>query len=255
VSEHPPDDEKPDDALVERLRASFRAEDVPEGEPVDAERVWLAVTGELTAEERRAVVERVAADPAWAQAWRLARAMSQAASAATPPAARVETTASPLDLAARRPDPADRRESSGRRDTGLRARFMRSRPVWGAVAAMLALVVVGVSVQQKLEDRPRLRGGEAAAIVSGVPEGTPLPRAHCVLRWSGGPEGTRWTVRLSSEDLKVVHRAERLEHGEYQVPASVLAPLAPGARLLWQVEARLPDGQVLRGATFVNRIE
>ncbi|MFP2931868.1 hypothetical protein ACLESO_43180, partial [Pyxidicoccus sp. 3LG] len=62
MSERTPDDML-DDATVERLRAAFRAGEgvEPAGEPVDADRVWRAVNGELTPEERREVVERVAA--------------------------------------------------------------------------------------------------------------------------------------------------------------------------------------------------
>ncbi|MFP2933952.1 hypothetical protein ACLESO_54285, partial [Pyxidicoccus sp. 3LG] len=96
---------------------------------------------------------------------------------------------------------------------------------------------------------------DTVAVVSQVPESAPLPRERCILRWSGGPEGTRWSLQLSSEDLSLVHRADSLTRGEYQVPAEVLAKLPAGTKLLWQVEARLPDGQIRRSATFVNRLE
>ena len=39
----------------------------------DLERVWLAVSGELAAPERRALVERMATEPALAEAWRVAQ--------------------------------------------------------------------------------------------------------------------------------------------------------------------------------------
>ncbi|MFP2912187.1 hypothetical protein ACLESD_45640, partial [Pyxidicoccus sp. 3LFB2] len=102
---------------------------------------------------------------------------------------------------------------------------------------------------------PTVRGGDTLAVVSRLPEDAPLPRADCVLRWSEGPEGTRWTLQLSSEDLSLVHRADSLAKSEYRVPAEVLAPLPAGTKLLWQVEARLPDGRVQRSATFVNRLQ
>ncbi|MFP2912816.1 hypothetical protein ACLESD_48990, partial [Pyxidicoccus sp. 3LFB2] len=53
MTERPPDDDMPDDAVVERLRTAFRAGDGPEqpGEPVDADRVWRAVTGESSPED------------------------------------------------------------------------------------------------------------------------------------------------------------------------------------------------------------
>lgn len=244
MSEQRRDDEtKPDEATVERLRAVMRDEEpVAGGEPVDSDLVWRAVSGELSVEERRAVVARVADDPAWAAAWRLAKELSSAAQAEP------DTTLAAGGARARR-DSGDTRERR-------RFRFAWSRPVWGAVAtAALVLVVVGVSVREGTEQQHQMRGGDTGTLTSLVPEAAPLKRDDCVLRWSGGPEGTRWSVRVSTEDLSLVHRADSLEQREYRVPAQVLAPVKPGTKLLWQVEARLPDGQVLRGATFVNRLE
>nr|WP_242589165.1 hypothetical protein [Corallococcus macrosporus] len=223
------------------MRTALREDEAP-GEPVDADRVWLAVTNALPAEERRAVVEKVAADPAWAQAWRLAKAMSQAAAEAERAPAGAEAPAKVVPL-------AERREQS--------RRVRQGRPAWAAMAAMLVVLVGTVVVlrqQQAGEDPDRIRGGTAEAITSRVPEATALPREQFVLRWSGVPQAVSWSVQVSSEDLKVFHRAERLASREYTVPADVLAELPSGARVLWQVEARLPDGSVQRGSTFVNRL-
>lgn len=244
MSERGRDETKLDDAAVERLRAVVREEDSvePSGEPVDADLVWRAVSGELSPEERRAVVERVAADPAWAAAWRLANELTRSASGVAPP---MEPQA----------DSSRARRGDGEARQKRRFRFAWSQPLWGVAAtAALALIVVGV-VMREGPEQPRLRGGDTAVVVSLVPEAVPLKRDDCALRWSGGPEGTRWSVRLSTEDLSWVHRVDSLETREYRVPAEVLAPLKPGTTLLWQVEARLPDGQVLRGATFVNQLE
>ncbi|NVJ04707.1 hypothetical protein HUW63_05530 [Myxococcus sp. AM001] len=244
VSERGRDETKPDAATVERLRAAVRAEDPVERAeaPVDADLVWRAVSGELPAEERHAVIERVAADPAWAAAWRLANELTRSAAEAAPPVAPWV-------------DRPRTRRGDGEARQKRRFRFAWSQPLWGVAAtAALALIVVGVVMREEPE-QPRLRGGDTAAVVSQVPEAVPLKRDACVLRWSGGPEGTRWSVRLSTEDLSWVHRVDSLETREYRVPSEVLAPVKPGTTLLWQVEARLPDGQVLRGATFVNRLE
>ncbi|MCY1040742.1 hypothetical protein OV208_05350 [Corallococcus sp. bb12-1] len=235
MSDHRPEDDSIDDAGVERLRTALRDDDAAPGEPVDADLIWRAVTKELPAEERRAVIERVAADPAWAQAWRLALEMSRAA-------AKVEAPAKVLSL------------------TDHKARGKRSwggRPMWAAMAAVW-VVLVGVVVvlrQQQGKDPERIRGGEVEAITSTVPEATALPRDGFVLRWSGVPQATQWSVQVSSEDLKLFHRAERLAQREYTVPAPVLAELSSGARVLWQVEARLPDGSIRRSSTFVNRLQ
>ncbi|MCY1036709.1 hypothetical protein OV207_35060 [Corallococcus sp. BB11-1] len=236
MSERRPEDDSIDAAGVERLRTALRDDDARAGEPVDADLVWRAVTQELPAEERRAVIERVAADPAWAQAWRLAKAMSQAASQADAPAKVVSLK--------------DRREQG--------QRFWQGRPAWGALAAMvvvLAGTVVVLRQQQRTGDPERIRGGATEAITSEVPEAAALPRERFVLRWGGVPQATLWSVQVSSEDLKLFHRAERLEQREYTVPASVLAELPSGTRVLWQVEARLPDGSVRRGSTFVNLLQ
>jgi hypothetical protein len=234
VSDQGPQDDSIDGAGVERLRTALR-DDGAEGTPVDADLVWRAVTKELPPEARREVIERVAADPAWARAWRLAQAMSQAASQAQAPA-------KVLPLVARREQ---------------RPRFWQGRQAWGAMAAMLVVLVGAVVVvrQQQQVDPDRIRGGAAEAITSEVPEATALPRDRFVLRWSGVPEATHWSVQVSSEDLKLFHRVERLEQREYTVPAAVLAELPAGARILWQVEARLPDGSVRRGSTFVNPLQ
>ncbi|WP_241759389.1 hypothetical protein [Pyxidicoccus parkwayensis] len=245
MSERKPD-ETLDDATVERLRTAFRAGDTLEttGEPVDADRVWRAVSGESSPEERREVIARVAADPAWASAWRLAHELHQASTEATDRAEQTQDT------------PRARRDTERVRTRGHRFHLAWSRPAWGALAtAALVLVVVGVVLKQGPEGTTVIRGADTAGITSLVPEDTRLPREHCVLRWSDGPPGTRWALQLSSEDLSVVHREDSLTRAEYTVPASVLSALPKGTKLLWQVEARLPDGEVQRSATFVNRVE
>ncbi|MCE9669652.1 hypothetical protein LY474_17800 [Myxococcus stipitatus] len=244
MSEQPRDDKRqPDDATVERLRAAVQGEEpLEDGEPVDADLVWRAVSGELPAEERRAVVARVAADPGWATAWRLAHELSRAAKEAH----------STGDTS---PDPRARRDDGRAHRAQRRFRFAWSRPAWGAVAVVaLVCVVIGVSFRQG-PDEPRVRGADAEQVSSLLPDEGFLPRQTFILRWSAGPDGTRWSLQLSSEDLGVTHRVDSLERAEYQVPASVLAPLPSGAKVLWQVEARLPDGQVRRSATFVNRVK
>ncbi|MCP3098120.1 hypothetical protein LZ198_04420 [Myxococcus sp. K15C18031901] len=231
----------PDDATVERLRAAVRGEEPLEGgAPVDADLVWRAVSGELPPEERRAVVARVAADPAWATAWRLAHELSRAAQ-------EVPKTETPAPGARSRRSERPAREAR-------RFRFAWSHPAWGSVAvAALVLVVLGITLRPEVE--PRLRGMDGREVTSLLPDDMALPREAFILRWSGGPDGTLWSLQLSSEDLGVTHRVETQQRAEYQVPASVLAPLPAGAKVLWQVEARLPDGRVRRSATFVNRLE
>ncbi|MBJ6761210.1 hypothetical protein JGU66_10580 [Myxococcaceae bacterium JPH2] len=241
MSEQSPDDAVLDGAALARLRAAFQSGEgvVPTSE--EAERIWLVVTGASTPAQRAEVLERVAADPSWAQAWRLAHALSVAAASATP-----------MDSALGERTAARAREPGAREG---RTRFVMRRPLWSAMAAMLVVGLAGLWVTRVDEGSGTYRGAETATVVSELSEGAVLARADCVLRWRGGPEGTRWSVRFSSEDLRVVHRVERLERNVYRVPAEVLAPLPSGARVFWQVEAHLPDGRVWRGATFMNRLD
>jgi hypothetical protein len=61
---------------VARLREAFASrQDEGTGEPVDPERIFDALHGNVTREERQAVVEQLLTDPAAAEAWRLARDM------------------------------------------------------------------------------------------------------------------------------------------------------------------------------------
>ena len=76
---------------VARLREAF-ASLAGEGSwgPVDAERIFEALHGNVSPEERQAVVDELLANPAAAQAWRLAREMAPAGGLekSTPPAIR-----------------------------------------------------------------------------------------------------------------------------------------------------------------------
>jgi hypothetical protein len=88
-----------------------------------------------------------------------------------------------------------------------------------------------------------------------VPEGRPLPRSQCVLRWSPGRPGSRYDVRVATEALEPVATGRGLGVAEYRVPDEALASLPGGTKLLWQVEALLPDGSRWTSPTFVVRIE
>ena len=72
-------------------------------------------------------------------------------------------------------------------------------------------------------------------------DGKVLPRERFLLKWSvSAPAGATYGVQVSTEDLRVVASAEGLKTPEYQVPASALAGLPPGAKLFWKVDADLP---------------
>ena len=92
-------------------------------------------------------------------------------------------------------------------------------------------------------------------IESRLAEGEALAADRFILRWSPGPEGTRYDVRVTDRRLEHLARAVSLERPEYTVSAAVLAGLEPGSVVLWQVEMVLPDGRRFASRTFATRLE
>jgi hypothetical protein len=216
-----------DESGTDRLRDAWTAlrEAQPRGDCPDPGTLWDAVHG-ATSDEARAVVLHTAECPACAEAWRLAvevgRGMKEAATATAP--------------ATRRGAPF----------------------AWLAAAAAVAAIAIGTAAlvgRGPQAERPLFRDSQPAGIRSLVPETAALPRSRCLLRWAGGPAGTRYNVEVATERLEVVDRARDLDRPEHLVPEQALAALPPGARLLWQVELRAPDGSRLTSATFVNRLD
>jgi hypothetical protein len=211
--------------------AKSSGEDTPRPDCPEPAALWDAARGEAAPGEAQRLVRHTAECPACAEAWRLAvevgRGMAEA-----PGATAVGTSLAP----SRRPGPL----------------------AWiGIAAAVTAIAVGGAALVQRGRevDPPLFRDSERLALRSLVGESIPLSRARCVLRWSGGPAGTRYNVEVATERLEILDRARDLDRPEYLVPAKALAALPPGARLLWQVELRAPDGSRLTSATFVNRLD
>jgi hypothetical protein len=183
------------------------------------ERIWEAVRGELPAGEAEAIVDHTSSCGACAEAWRIAVEIARNAPVAAP-----------------------------------RAWIRRPRAWLGVgVAAMLALSIGGAYLwrDRNRGAAPAFRQADGAVIRSLVAETTPLPRDGLVLRWSPGPDGTRYRVRVSREDLSLVAVAQNLERTEYQVPTAALQSIAPNTRLLWQVDASLPGGVRTTSPTFM----
>lgn len=218
---------KREEGELAKLRRAFASLSQPAPEPAACpppEKIWEAVRGELPPREIRQIVEHTAACPACAEDWRLAAALQ-----------RPETASNVI--------PAADRFSAGRR--------LRN---WGlAAAAVLALAVVGVQWIQK-EPSLTYRGDEAA-IHSLIEEGQGLPRNEFLLRWSA-PEtpGATYDVEVSTEDLRVIASGDDLREPRFLVPAHALAGLPPGARLLWKVDAELPQGERVSSPTFVTNV-
>jgi hypothetical protein len=211
---------------LERLRAAFAAsaEDAAPGESCpDPERLLSARRFELPAEAIRSLVAHTAACGACAEAWRLAGEVDvllPRPAAATPPS--------------------------------------RSRTWWGGwTSALAAAAVLVIALGALVGERrgPAYREGAGLVLRSLVPEGRPLPRQACVLRWSPGPPGSRYAVDVAREDLAPIAAARGLERAEYRVPPESLAGLPRGATLLWRVEAVLSGGGRLGSVTFLATLE
>ena len=213
---------------AEALRAAFAARAVAaalESCP-PAERIWQAAGGALDPRLTREVVDHLAVCAACAEAWRLAADLQRELGA---------ELAAPVTLPA------------------------APRRTWAAAVAAVVVLSAGGILATALLRRPpaappAYRAPQTQSVRSLVPEERPLDRDDCRLRWSG-PEGSRYDLLVSGEDLRVLQRARGLVATEYRVPSSALAHLPPGTRILWQVEAILPDGERLASATFVQRLD
>jgi hypothetical protein len=208
-------------ADVARLRealASLRGETAT---TVDAGRIFDALHGDVTTEERRAVIDELIANPDAAEAWRLAQELAPPASA---------PSAIPQDRGAWR---------------------------WWSVAAA-AVLALGLGWQfanpWRSVEPPVYRSTEQRAIASLLPSGQPLSRNAPVLRWTG-IDGARYRVTVLTPALDVVEEAGNLSAPEYTISADALARFPPGAPLLWQVEARISGEGSIVSPTFTMRVE
>jgi hypothetical protein len=128
---------------------------------------------------------------------------------------------------------------------------------WAAAAAVLVIAVgLGVVIlTPEREDVPVYRAPEGQWLRSAVAADSPLPRNEFVLRWTAGPEGTFYDIRVLGAQLEPLARAEGLDRPEYTVREKALAQLPPGTRILWQVTAHPPDGQPVESETFFALVD
>ncbi len=206
------------DESLRREFASLGARAAPSADCPDPERIFIAVRGELDAAGVRALMDHTAGCGSCAEDWRLARELMESVPAAAP-------------------------ARGARRPVGWLA-----LPAAAAVVAALSAILLGPS-------HPRYRDGEVVLIRSLLDESRPLPRRSLVLRWTPGPKGSRYDVLVATSALAPLFSARSLEFAELVVPERNLAGLPSGARLLWRVEAMLPEGGRAASATFVARLE
>jgi hypothetical protein len=138
-----------------------------------------------------------------------------------------------------------------------------SRPVqrpwlrWAApLAALAAAVALVILVPGGWRNRPEpFRGGEPGEIRSHLSEGATLPRGQADLRWSAGPPGARYEVRVLTRDGREIAVESGLEAPQYRIPPSALTGAPAGTLLYWQVRALQPDGKSTVSKTFSVRLE
>jgi hypothetical protein len=214
------------DEADERLRQAFQSlGDTAGEEPAaeDLDRIWRALAGDLPAAERRELVERMATDPALAEAWRVAHELRRVA----PP------------------------EMSAATRT---ARFRT--PSWMAAAAVVLIgIAIGVVYQLSPSRDDTFRDVDTYVIQSLVPPDTALPRDVFRLRWTPGPQDSRYRVRVTTEDLTVLTTIPDLTGAEVVLESAVLSSVPSGARVLWQVDATLPGGENVSSETFTVRVQ
>jgi hypothetical protein len=215
----------------ERLSETFRALADTHGTdlPDDLrERIWLAVSGALPPEERQEVVERTATDPGSAEAWRVASEMWRASQVA---AARGAALAAP-------------------------GRATRWTPRWLAVAAGLVLATAsGMFFLRDQRPGDDFRAAPRFVVESLVPADRPLPRTEFRLRWTPGPAGSRYQLRVTTEDLQVLVKAAELLAPEFLIEPAALSGLPGGASVFWQVDVSLPNGERRTSSTFITRVQ
>ena len=227
---------------LERLRRAWAARDplsdavtdadadIDADADADALLALDAASGALPPDEVARLLDRAHHDPAFAEAWRLARAYAAAETAGA---------LSPLQEASPGPPPAAPAVLRGP------ARWFQ-RVVLPTVGILAAAAGLLVSLRTP-EEPPVWRGEDAAAIeaVTGAELDARAPR----LAWRG-PAGAIWSVRLSTAELRLLVEAHGLTEPHYALPAEALTGLPDGAALLWQVEGQLPSGERLRTPTL-----
>jgi hypothetical protein len=200
-------------AAVSRSSGDCAAEDV--------DRIWQAVAGELDVEARRDLIDRMAIDPALAQAWRVAVELDRARGGVA---------------------------TSGRQTT---------RWLPQAFMGLAAAAIIAVGIRVFLVDRApadTFRAGAGTVVESLIASDAALPADAFVLRWKPGPAGTRYALRVTTEDLRVLANATDLTASEFTVPRESLAAVPPGSRVLWQV-VMSSGGETISSQTFVVRVQ
>ncbi len=242
-----------------RLRAAFadwQAEDTSSGEgdgEIDAARFFDAVHGELSPEERMAIIERIAVDPEAALVWRLAADLTPPAEESQP-AEEADRSLAPV-VPLFRPDRLRPDRTDVLRPDRARREVPSPRWRWAAAAAASVLVLVTVwQFQSRPTGDPVYRGGEGAVVESVLAPDAKLPRENAKLRWKE-IGGATYRVQVFTKDLALLTEGEDLRMPEFVIPKDDLVDVPRGERVLWKVEAVVPGEGKRTSPTFSAVIE
>lgn len=208
----------------DRMREAWLhgAERAPGSPPcIPSERLWEAVHDQLGADELKRVLDHVAGCAACARAWRIAQEIAPA------PAA-----------------------TATREQRATRALWP-----WGLLAAAVVLVFSLIALPVRQATKPVYRDEGTSSIMALTPDGAVLSRQDCVLRWSPGPDGSRYRIEVATAERGVIASRQDLDTEEFRVPAEALEGTAGGTELFWRVTAVTLDGDEHSSVTFIASID
>ncbi|MGZ6131038.1 MAG: hypothetical protein ACXWLF_03380 [Myxococcaceae bacterium] len=214
---------------VDALRAAWAAAPAtaPGPECAAPDAIWEAAQGNRPDAEVRAMLAHSLGCADCSALWRLARELSAAGAEAGAPAPVI-----PL------------------------ARFRPARWLVGAGALAAAAVLAFVLLPRSgMRETPPILRGVNEPMLRPAPDAGLLSRTHPVLRWTGAPYGSRYSVVVSTRDLTVLYRKSGLNVPELEIPAEALSGVPAGADLVWRVEAIAPGGRRLSSGAFLSRLE
>jgi hypothetical protein len=216
------------DPQLETLRAAWaaRAPTSPGPDCPAPDAIWEAVAGERQEAEVRAMLEHSLQCADCSALWRLARELHGAAGSLQP--------------------------SAQGEVVPFRSRSTRWMAVAGlAAAAALAFVLLPRTGRNL--PAPVVRGTDGTVLLAD-PATRELDRAHPVLRWTGAPEGSRYTVVVSTRDLTVLYRQSGLAQTELVLPPETISGIPAGGEVLWRVEAISPGGRHTSSEAFSSHL-
>ena len=129
------------------------------------------------------------------------------------------------------------------------------RRSWLAAAAVLLIgAAVAIVFRMSPSRDETFRDADHYVVEPLVQADATLPRNAFRLRWRPGPPESRYRVRVTTEDLQVLTAVSDLTVPELVVDPALLSSVAPGSRVLWQVDVTLPAGESISSQTFSVRV-